>query len=310
MKFLRVASAKLSDYLVGEIKKRGEYFDESQISTQEMEKAKNECEIIVASGAGKVEGSLIESMPRLKLIASYGVGFDGIDLEACKRRGVLVANTPDVLNDDVADTAIALYLNCIRNFVNLNRYVKEGMWGKHAYDLATSACGLKVGVVGLGRVGMEIAKRLTVLKSSVAYFSRHKKDVPYPYYDNLLALAREADCLIIILSASDETYHIVNAEVLEALGPEGYIINVARGSIIDTRALIDALRNHKIKGAGLDVFEHEPNVEKELLELDNVVLSPHAGSATNHSRTLMANLVLENIDSYMKTGQLVTPVVL
>lgn len=310
MRFWRAEKANLSTYLIDELRRRGDYFDPVTADPAALEQARGECEIIVSSSVSPVEGELIRAMPRLRLIANYGVGYDGIDLAACAERGVLVSNTPDVLTDDVADIAVALYLTTIRNIVGLHQYTREGQWGQQAYELTTSASGLKVGMVGFGRIGQEIAKRLTVLKSLVGYFARTQRDVPYRFFPDLLEMAREVDCLIVIVNATDETYHLINAEVLQALGPQGYLINVARGSVVDTAALITALQQHQIRGAGLDVFEHEPHVEEELRRLPNVVLSPHAGSATTHSRTLMANLVLQNIDSYMDSGLLLTPVAL
>ena len=278
------------------------------MTPDEYEKILPEVEIMVTSGGSKVPEEYMAKCPKLRLISDFGVGYDGVDVEAAKKRGIMVTNTPGVMKDDVADTAIALMLNTVRRFVAAHNYERDGHWLEAAFPLSRSLTGLKVGIAGLGRIGAEIATRAQAFKTEVAYFQRHRANVPYQYFDNLKDLAAWSDVLIIIMPASASTKGIVNGDILSALGPEGYLINVARGSIVDQEALAAALLNGTIAGAGLDVFAKEPQVPPEFLTLPNLVLAPHIGSATVQTRNAMASLVLENIDAYIAGKPLPTPV--
>ena len=256
-----------------------------------------------------VAPEVMAGLPDLKVISSFGVGYDGIDAEAAAKRGILVSNTPDVLNDEVADTAILLWLMVSRRAVPAERWARSGDWeAKGAFPLTRSVRGRTVGIVGLGRIGTTIAEQVGMFDAEVVYHSRSEKDVPYRYYPDLVEMARDADVLIVITPGGDETKHLIGREVLEALGPEGTLINVARGSVVDEAALVAALQEGKLGAAGLDVFEEEPRIPEALKAMDNVVLLPHVGSATVETRAAMGNLVCDNLDEWRATGRVRTPV--
>jgi hydroxypyruvate reductase len=250
---------------------------------------------MVAFGGSQIKAEQLKNFPHLEIISVFGVGYDGIPLAACEAAKIKVTNTPDVLNDEVADTAVALTLMTCRQLVAAHKFVEAGDWLKGQYPLTHSLWGKTAGIIGLGRIGKEIAARLQAMKMNIAYFGRSKQDVPHRYYDNLVAMAREVDVLIAITPGGAGTRHLVNAEVLSALGPTGFLINVARGSVVDEIALIDAIENKVIAGAGLDVFDAEPNVPVQLMNRANVVLAPHVASATKETRIAMGNLVIENL---------------
>ncbi|MBO6259143.1 MAG: 2-hydroxyacid dehydrogenase [Succinivibrio sp.] len=305
---LQDTHATLQQSFVDALAQRGKLYIRKKMTPDEYEKILPEVEIMVTSGGSKVPEEYMAKCPKLRLISDFGVGYDGVDVEAAKKRGIMVTNTPGVMKDDVADTAIALMLNTVRRFVAAHNYERDGHWLEAAFPLSRSLTGLKVGIAGLGRIGAEIATRAQAFKTEVAYFQRHRANVPYQYFDNLKDLAAWSDVLIIIMPASASTKGIVNGDILSALGPEGYLINVARGSIVDQEALAAALLNGTIAGAGLDVFAKEPQVPPEFLTLPNLVLAPHIGSATVQTRNAMASLVLENIDAYIAGKPLPTPV--
>ena len=263
----------------------------------------------ITNGNAGFSPALMDQLPKLKLISSLGVGYDNIDVPAATARGIAVTNTPDVLTDDVADVALMLLLGTVRRMPQGDAYVRRGDWLKRPMALTQKVCGRKAGIVGLGRIGMAIAKRAAACEISLAWHGpRPKPGVPYPYYDDLVALARDSDFLIIACPGGPATRHLVNAAVLEALGPNGWLINIARGSVVDEAALIAALRDQKIAGAGLDVFDDEPRVPDALLAFDNVVVQPHVGSATVETRRAMSQLVVDNVRAFFAGKPLLTPV--
>jgi len=264
---------------------------------------------IAASGESKVPRELIAQMPALEIVSVFGVGYDGVDVAAARERGIAVTHTPNVLNDEVADLAMALVLAVSRRLVEADRYVRSGAWAIGAMPLARKVSGARMGIVGLGRIGMAIAKRAEAFGISVAYTSRNARpDAPYPYFASAEALAREVDFLVVITPGGAATRKLIDAKVLAALGKKGYLVNVARGSVVDEQALVSALRDGTIAGAGLDVFENEPNVPSELLALDNVVLTPHVGSATWQTRQAMADLAFGNLTAHFAGKPLLSPV--
>ncbi len=266
--------------------------------------------VVVSSGPPGVDANTIAALPNLEVIVNNGAGVDSIDLEAAKRRGIGVSNTPDVLSDTVADTALGLILMALRRFGAADRYVRAGRWLRDGpFPYARDVSGLRVGILGLGRIGSAIAARLLGFDCAIAYHNRHRIDgSPYRYAESPLELAESVDVLIIATTGDHTTRNLVDRIVLEALGPEGYLINIARGSVVDQEALVELLAGGGLAGAGLDVFVDEPNVPTELFDLDNVVLLPHIGSATERTRRAMALLAIRNLDSYLSTGELVTPV--
>ncbi|MGO4332150.1 2-hydroxyacid dehydrogenase [Cupriavidus sp. 2TAF22] len=249
------------------------------------------------------DDAMMAAMPALKVISSFGVGLDKIDLDAARKRGIAVGYTPDVLNDCVADTAFGLLMDVARGFSAADRFVRRGEWPKAQFPLTTRVSGKRMGIIGMGRIGRVIARRGLGFDMEVSYHSRRPAgDVPYRHEPSLAALAEWADFLVIATAGGPETRHLVSASVLEALGPQGFLINIARGTVVDEAALVDALVNKRIAGAGLDVFENEPQVPQALFALDNVVLLPHIASGTNETRIAMANLVFENLQRFFATG--------
>ena len=247
-------------------------------------------------GHSKVDGKLMDALPKLEIISNFGVGVAQIDLAAAKKRGVIVTNTPDVLNDCVADCAMALVLNTLRKFPQSEAYLRSGLWpARGPYPLTTSLGGKTLGVLGLGRIGEAIAKRALGFGMKIRYHNRNKKNVAYPYDADLVTLAKNSDVLLIVTPGGAGTAKLVDAKVLDALGPQGYVVNVARGSVVDEPVLLRYLREKKIAGAGLDVFEHEPKVPPEFYALDNAVLFPHVASATLETRKAMGDLQVENL---------------
>jgi lactate dehydrogenase-like 2-hydroxyacid dehydrogenase len=260
-------------------------------------------------GHSKVEGKLMDALPKLELISNFGVGVDQIDLEAAKKRNIIVTNTPDVLNDCVADTALALVLNTLRKYPQSEAYLRSGFWPtRGTYPLTTSVGGKTLGILGLGRIGEAIAKRAQAFGMKIRYHNRNKKNVPYPYDADPVALAKNSDVLLAVTPGGAGTAKLVNAKVLDALGPQGYLVNVARGSVVDELALLRYLQEKKIAGAGLDVYEHEPQVPAGFFALDNAVLFPHVASATVETRKAMGDLQVENLHLHFAGKPVKTPV--
>jgi len=264
---------------------------------------------IAGSGESKVSGELIAQCPNLEIISVFGVGYDGVDVAAAKAKGVMVTHTPNVLNDDVADLAIGLMLSAARQLPQADRYVREGRWAEIGpMPLARKVSGAKLGIVGMGRIGQAIAQRALAFNMSVAYTTRSPKSVPFTHVPNVVDLARQSDYLIVITPGGAATRHLINAEVLAALGPEGILVNVARGSVVDEAALIDALERKVIAGAGLDVFQNEPHVPEALRAVPHVVLAPHIGSATSQTRKAMGDLAFANLQAHFEGRPVITPV--
>ncbi|MDQ0139485.1 2-hydroxyacid dehydrogenase [Cupriavidus necator] len=250
-----------------------------------------------------VDAALLAALPSLRVISSFGVGLDKLDLDTARRRGIAVGYTPDALNDCVADTAFALLLDVSRKISAADRFVRRGDWPRAQFPLAARVSGKRLGIIGMGRIGRVIAHRSAGFDMEVRYHSRSRSDdAPYPYEPSLEALARWADYLVVATAGGPSTRHLVSAAVLDALGPRGFLINIARGTVVDEAALVDALVHQRIAGAGLDVFEDEPNVPEALCGLDNVVLLPHIASATHETRRAMAELVFENLQEFFATG--------
>lgn len=265
---------------------------------------------VATDGHHGVPADVMAAAPDLGVVASQGVGYDGIDVTACRARGIQVGYTPDVLNDAVAELTLGLMLALSRRIVEADRYVRDGRWvreGVHPY--ATELTGRTVGIVGLGRIGKEIALRCQAMKMRVVYNGRSEQaNLPFQYYRDLTEMAAACDWLVLIAPGGAATRHIVNRQVLEALGREGRLINIARGSLVDEDVLVEMLQSGGIAGAALDVFDAEPNVPEALFALDNVVLSPHQGSATDKTRYDMGDLVVQNLAAYFAGRPLVSPV--
>ena len=264
---------------------------------------------LVTRGARRVDDALLARLPALEIVANFGVGYDTVDAAAAARRGIVVTNTPDVLNEEVADLTLGLLLATVREIPQADRYVRAGQWKAAPFPLGATLRDRSIGIVGMGRIGQAIGRRIEAFGRPVAYHSRRPAaDCTYRHYPDLVALARDVDTLILILPGGPETKGLVGREVLAALGPEGILINVARGSVVDEAALVEALVSRTIRAAGLDVFADEPNVPEALLGLDNVVLLPHVGSATHHTRGAMGQLVVDNVKGWFAGTGPVTPV--
>ena len=265
---------------------------------------------VVTNGHAGPPPAIIDRLPRLEVICSASVGYDGIPVEYARSKGIPVTNTPDVLNDDVADLAIALMIMTARNLLASDAYVRAGLWPQQGeFPLASRASGKTVGILGMGRIGREIAKRAEAMNNKVIYHSRRPvADVPYAYYPDPVSLAKASDFLMVILPATPQTRQIVNRAVIEALGPTGILVNVARGAVVDEDALVAALKDGRLGGAGLDVFVDEPRVPQSLFGMANVVLLPHVGSATHETRRAMSQLVLDNLDAQFAGKPLLTPI--
>lgn len=256
-----------------------------------------------------VSAKLMEALPNLEMIAQYGVGVDNIDLASAATRSVAVTNTPDILTDDTADTALGLLLSVSRRVVEGDMLARTGNWANGPLPLGTSLSGKMVGVVGLGRIGQAIARRCLAFNMTVVYHGpREKADQPYRYYPDLVTMARDVDYLVLACAGGPDTKHMINRAVLEAMRPRAFLINIARGSVVDQDVLVEKLVNRRIGGAGLDVFAHEPHVPDELKSLDNVVLTPHIGSATVETRAKMGQLVLDNLAAHFAGQPLLTSV--
>ncbi|MEP3918688.1 2-hydroxyacid dehydrogenase [Ascidiaceihabitans sp.] len=264
---------------------------------------------IITNGHDGVKPDIMNSLPNLQAISCYGVGYDAIDVQAAKARGVVVTHTPNVLNAEVATTAVLLMLACYREILRDDSYVRDGAWETEGNaPLTRSADNQTVGILGLGRIGQAIADKLAPWNSKIIYHTRTKKDVEYTHYDNLTAMARDADVLICITPGGPSTNKIVNAEVMEALGANGTLINVSRGSVVDENALITALQTGKLGWAGLDVFEQEPKVPQALRDHPRTVLLPHVGSGTVETRAAMGKLTVDNLLQHLEDGKTLTPV--
>jgi lactate dehydrogenase-like 2-hydroxyacid dehydrogenase len=258
-----------------------------------------------------INAAFIDALPKLEIIANFGVGYDAVDAKHAANKGIMVTNTPDVLTEEVADTALGLLLNTVRELPKAEAWLREGRWVRDgAYPLTrTTLRGRRAGIFGMGRIGLAIARRLEAFGSPIAYHNRRKvDDVPYEYHPTLVGLAKSVDTLISVAPGNPSTDNAVGTAVLEALGPNGVFINIGRGSTVDETALAAALANGTIYAAGLDVFADEPNVPQALLDAPNASLLPHVGSASVHTREAMADLVVDNLVAWFGEGRPLTPV--
>lgn len=268
-----------------------------------------EVRALAAGGESKVPAEFMDQLPKLELISVMGVGYDGVDVAAAKARGITVTHTPDVLNDEVADTALALMLATARQIPAADRHVRAGLWPQGAFPLARKMSGARLGLLGMGRIGQAIAKRALAFDMPVAYHTRTPRlELPYAYHPSAVSLAAASDFLVAITPGGAATRKLVNADVLAALGKDGIFINVARGSVADEAAVVDALQRGVIAGAGLDVFENEPQVPRALIDMPQVVLTPHIGSATVQTRNAMADLAVDNLKALFGGQPFKTPV--
>ena len=265
---------------------------------------------IRAAAGSHVDAALMDKLPNLEIIANFGVGYDTIDTEAAKARGIRVTNTPEVLNDAVAELAIGLMIALARQIPASETYLRDGEWSRAAFPLTAELTGKTLGILGLGRIGKEIAARAQAMKMRVVYHGRHRQDdQPFVYYDDLVDMARDSDWLLVIAPGGAGTEGIVSAKVLDALGPEGRLVNLARGSLIDEAAMLERLEDGRLGGAALDVFVGEPKLDPRFLNIETVVLSPHQGSGTHQTRKKMGDLVIKNLAAHFAGKLLPTPVV-
>ena len=266
-------------------------------------------DIVVTSARFGCKAALIERLPSLRAIVSFGVGYDSIDIEGAKARGISVSNTPDVLNDCVADLAFGLIIDCARQMSAADRFVRAGDWPSGSLPLARKVSGKKLGIVGLGRIGEAVAKRSSGFDMEVRYHNRRPVEGSIHGYEaSLSELACWADFLVVACPGGESTRHLVSRQVLDALGANGILVNVSRGSVVDESALVDALRDGRLGGAGLDVYAQEPTVPEALFKLPNVVLLPHIGSATEETRLAMEELLFANLQAFLERGEMVTAV--
>ncbi len=255
-----------------------------------------------------VPAELIARLPALEIVSTCGVGYDLIPLDVTAQRGIVVTNTPNVLNAAVAELCVGALLALLRRLPQADRYVRAGRWPDATFPLSTSLAGKHVGIVGMGRIGKDIARRLELFGVMLAYHGRTDQGLAWRYEADLQTLAHDSDILIVVAPGGPETRHMIDAQVLQALGPQGWLVNVARGSLVDTGALLAALEQGTIAGAALDVFEDEPNVDERFFGLDNVLLLPHIGSATHETRAAMAQLTLDNLRAWFRSGRALTVV--
>jgi len=306
-----LAAAKLSPLLTAQLERAFEFHDRlHETDPEAFAAAASRIRAVAAGGDSRVDAALIGQLPALELISVMGVGYDGVDVAAARARGIVVTHTPDVLNDDVADLAIGLMLCAARQLPAADRYVREGAWAARGpMPLQRKMSGARLGIVGMGRIGQAIATRAAAFGMTIAYTARSPRvAVPWRFVPEVLALAEQSDFLVLITPGGAGTRHMVNAEVLRALGKKGILVNVARGSVVDEAALVQALEDGVIGGAALDVFEDEPRVPARLMALPNVVLVPHIGSATTATRQAMADLAFANLQACFAGQPLPTPI--
>ncbi len=251
---------------------------------------------------------LLDQLPQLKMIACCGVGYDNLPLDYLKQKGIIASNTPGVLNDAVCELTIGLLIGLLRKIPQAHQFVLQQTWATETFPFTTSLAGKKIGIVGMGRIGQELAARLMPFKVKIGYHGPSPKDLPYTFSSSLINLASESDVLILTCPGGKTTEKMINTPVLQALGPKGYLINVARGSVVNEADLITALQDGVIAGAALDVFENEPKPNPAFLALPNVLLAPHIGSATQETRQAMTNLAIDNLEAFFNHQLLPTPI--
>ena len=265
-------------------------------------------ETILIRSNTKLPEALVKQIPSIQLVATCGVGYDNLPLTYLKEKGIKATNTPGVLNDAVCELAIGMLFGLLRRIPQAQAFIKNSEWSMAPFPITTTLAGKKVGIVGMGRIGQDLARRLEPFKVTIAYTGPTKKALPYGFYPSIKELASICDVLFLACPASPDTDKLINAQVLEALGPKSFLINIARGSVVDEDALLDALQQKKIAGAALDVFENEPNPRHDFLKLDNVLLTPHIGSATLETRQLMTSLAIDNLEAFYNQEPLLTEV--
>jgi lactate dehydrogenase-like 2-hydroxyacid dehydrogenase len=248
----------------------------------------------------KLPEDLVKQIPSIRMVATCGVGYDNLPLNYLKDKGIKASNTPGVLNDAVCELAIGMMLGLLRRIPESQEFLKSSLWAKGLFPLTTTLAGKRVGIAGMGRIGQDLAKRLEPFKVQIAYSGPNPKPVPYKHYQNVRELAANSDVLFLACPATPDTEKMINTKVLDALGPSGYLINIARGNVVDEGALLYALQHKKIAGAALDVFENEPNPDQSFFHLNNVLLTPHIGSATSETRIAMTNLAVDNLEAFFK----------
>lgn len=286
-------------------------YEYSKLSVKEFDDIAGEVHVVLASGESTVPATLINQLPALQLIAVFGVGYDGVDINAAFDRNISVTNTPDILTDDVADLGIALMLNVSRRINGAQKFIERGDWLSGSYPPSNKVSGRRLGIVGYGRIGRAVATRAKGFAMHIACFDKSPVDsCEVAYYDDLQELAKNSDVLIVCASAGKGSHKLINRDVLSALGPNGILINIARGSVVDEDALVEAITKGALGGAGLDVFANEPNIPQALLDRDEVVVTPHIGSSTQATRAAMAKLVIDNIAAFDSGQPLLTPVTL
>ncbi|KAL8458278.1 hypothetical protein ACS0TY_035958 [Phlomoides rotata] len=302
----------MNNYLEQELDKRFKLFRywtqprQREFLTQQADSIR----AVVGNATAGADAELIGALPKLEIVSSFSVGLDKVDLIKCKEKGIRVSNTPDVLTDDVADLAIGLMLAVMRRICECDKYVRSGAWKSGDFKLTSRFSGKRIGIIGLGRIGLAIAKRAEAFDCPISYHSRSEKpNTSYKYYASVVELASNCDILVVACALTPETKHIVNREVIDAVGPNGVLINIGRGPHVDEPELVSALVEGRLGGAGLDVFEKEPQVPEQLFGLENVVLLPHVGSGTEETRIAMADLVLGNLEAHFSNKPLLTPVV-
>lgn len=266
-------------------------------------------DVMVTNGEAVVTAEFISRFPELKLIVVFGVGYDGVDVSAAASRGITVTHTPGVLTDDVADLAMGLMIATSRKIVGAHKFIERGGWQQGGFQWTRKVSGARLGIVGMGRIGQAIARRAAGFSMTISYYERRSRDLPgWDFQPDIYTLAQQSDVLMVCIPGGEYTRGLINAQVLQALGPEGILINIGRGSVVDEKALTEAIQQNYIGGAGLDVFSDEPEVPESLLLRDNVVVTPHMASATWQTRAEMSRLVLENIQAWQQGLPLITPV--
>ena len=289
-----------------EITERVKPWTEQDIVTRP--ELKQQVQGLITRGNVRISEELIRMLPNLRIIASCGVGYDLIPVSFARSRGIMVSNTPEVLNAAVAELCIGMLIGLMRQIHTADRFVRNSLWLQQSYPLTRGLAGKRVGIIGMGRIGKEIGLRLEPFGTAIAYFSRQQKPLPWHYFPSLPELASASDILIAVVPGGPETRHMINAEIFKALGPEGYFINIARGSVVDEEALLTVLEKGGLAGAALDVYASEPDINQRFLKLDNVLLSPHAGSATTETRQAMIQLAIANLEAFFTTGEPLTSV--
>lgn len=301
--------AGLPDALTAELAERYQLYDSRCLTPVQTQMLAESCEVVITNGEAVVSRKFIASMPALKLIVVFGVGYDGVDIAAAREYGVTVTHTPGVLTDDVADLAMGLILATARRIVAAHQFIERGGWRDGGFTWTRKVSGARLGIVGMGRIGQTLARRASGFDMDIAYYNRSPvAGCDGRRVESLTALAARSDFLAVCLPGGEETWALIDQEVLTALGPEGILVNIGRGSVVDEAALIAALDTGAIAGAGLDVFACEPDVPAALQGRDNVVITPHMASATHHTRARMSQLVLDNVAAWFATGRPVTPV--